>query len=211
MKLNIKSKLIVGFALLLVLSSLVQAATFSIAGDFIYSSLKNFQLVEANNGAKDIRNFFVNLNSISFAIAENYKLNSVSSSQSANKNIDGIIGSTLLQNPQIEAITLLKPNGQEILKIDQNSKRITSSGEAFWTTTEDTQEANSGKTQISKIYYTKSESGPHIDILTPVIINNLTPVFIKMQVNLEILRRQLSEIQIGNSGYIYLVDDKGIQ
>ena len=72
MKFSIRSKLLIGFALLLVLSSIFQIFSFIIINQYVSSQLTTVQEIEANNGATDVLNFFTKLNDESLGLALGY-------------------------------------------------------------------------------------------------------------------------------------------
>src|SRR6266852_3752289 len=116
MKLTIRAKLIIGFTILLALSSLIQAFTFSITRSYISSQIGNFQLLEAKKGASDIQDFFENLNFTALGLANVYKEEDKNSSNSAQANLPAIANYTIKNSQLIEKITFLSPVGKELIK-----------------------------------------------------------------------------------------------
>ena len=103
MKLSIRLKLLIGFALLLLLSSLIQGLSFTDIQQYISTQITTIQQIEANQGANDITDFFTKLNSESFGLAQLY-----------NKNINDFIPVseyTIKNNTYIEEITVMSPLG----------------------------------------------------------------------------------------------------
>src|SRR5438045_9392122 len=101
MKLSIRRKLLIGFTLLLVLSSLIQGFSFGIIQQYISAQITTLQDVEANDGAIDILNFFTKLNSESFGLARIYTQDK--------ENLVTVAEYTLKNNNYIDEITILSP------------------------------------------------------------------------------------------------------
>ncbi len=208
MKFSIRTKLLIGFALLLTLSSLIQTFSFSITRDYIYSQISNSQLNEANKGANTIQAFFKNLSSINFGLAHTYKENISTPSASSSSNFVYINEYTIKNNDHIKKISYLTPAGRELYKFDEHGQ-MSQDQLNYELFTEEFKSAASGKTTISKVYYLDKELGPHIDIFTPIFLNNTVSAVIKMQISLENLRLTLADIKVGDNGYVYVVDEKG--
>jgi PAS domain S-box-containing protein len=209
MKLSIRAKIFIGFALLLALSSLVQAFTFSITREYIYSQIGDFQLIQAKKGASEIQDFFSNLNNTTANLARIYRNDSQTSSGSANFHFDAIASNTLETNQFIKKITVLSPAGKELTKFDQKGQ-VPSQDLNYEISSDPFRTAVSGKTAISKVYYLEQELGPHLDIFSPIFLNNNSIMgVIKVQVDLEKLRESISDITVGEKGFVYVVDDEG--
>src|SRR6266849_10461220 len=102
MKLKIRTKLLIGFALLLVLSSLIQAFSFSITRSYISSQINDAQIQDAQKGATEIENFFTDLNSINFGLAHIYKEQLSIVDPSAKVNLINITQYIIINNEQIK-------------------------------------------------------------------------------------------------------------
>lgn len=209
MKFNIRYKILTGFALLLVLSVIVQALTFSIAGDYIYLQKKNIQQAEANNAVDEIQTFFIKLNNINYSLARTYKLNSPNSSSSAETNLNSSLNTLFIENKHIETVTFLSSDGKELLKYEQINGKIPDKKLKVELITDELKKARTGNTAITKVYNLKTKPGQFIDIYSPVFINGKIPVVIRSQINLGILSWTVAASKLDGGGYSYIVDEKG--
>ena len=201
MKLKIRLKLLIGFTLLLTLSSLVQGLSFLITKQYISSQTSSFQEVQAKKGSSEIKDFFTRLSNNSFGLARVYRKNEKEMAQTA--------GYVIRNNDYIKKITILSTAGREIAKFDtfgQVSKDLLS----YEVLSEPFNSGIAGSTAISKVYYIEQGLGPHIDLFSPIFgdKNDVTGV-VKMQINLDQLRIDLGGIRLGGNGYIYIVDNEG--
>lgn len=209
MKLTIRTKLLIGFALLLVLSSLIQAFAFSITREYISSQISEFQLLEARKGATEIQNFFADLNTINLGLARVYRDGITMASASAKNEVPFISQYTIRNDEHIKKIAYLTPQGREVMMFDSRGQ-VPQEDLSYEIFTDTFKTAAAGKTAISKVYYLEQELGPHIDIFSPIFASNETVSgVIKMQVNLEQLRKRIEDIKHDGEGYIYIVDEEG--
>lgn len=208
MKLTIRTKLLIGFTLLLVLSSLIQAFTFSITRQYISSQIGHSQEVEARKGVTDVQEFFTNLSLNSYGIARLYERTTPTASNAAEK-IEPVAKYIIQNNAYIKTITILSPRGRELaifnakgdLPIDKLNYEVPS--EPF-------DSAVKGTTGISEVYFLEQEPGPHLDMFSPIFAENGTVVgIIKMQISLQNLSEAIAHINVGEDGYVYIVDGKG--
>src|SRR6185369_16157017 len=68
MKLTIRIKLLIGFALLVLLSSLVQTFAFNITRQYITSQIDSLQTDQAKKGTTEVENFLTTLSLDSFGL-----------------------------------------------------------------------------------------------------------------------------------------------
>ncbi len=210
MKLTIRAKLLIGFTLLLLLSSLGLAFSFTATGDYISSLTKDNQAQEAKKGSVQIQNFFTNINDITFGLARTYKDTFLNASQSAAfTDFSAINRYSIQNNEQINKITYLLPSGRQLYRFDihgqvpQDSLNYEVYSDAFTN-------AAHGKTSISKVYFIDQSLGPHLDVFSPIYDNNHTVrSIVKMQIKLESLRKKLETIKYGERGFLYVVDEEG--
>ena len=69
MKFTIRTKVLIGFTLLLLLSSVIQAFTFNLTKQYITSQIKDLQTDQAEKGASEVQRFFAGLSLDSFGLA----------------------------------------------------------------------------------------------------------------------------------------------
>lgn len=205
MKLTIRIKLLIGFTLLLILSSLIQALTFSITKDYITSQIENYQMLEAKKGAGDIQDFFTDINTINLGLARAYRENT---SASALASLAAVTQFVIKNNEHIHKVVYLSTSGKELLKFDAQ-RQVPQEKLNYEVYSDAFKAAAAGKTAISKVYYVDQALGPHIDIFSPIFLNSNTIGVIKMQIGLEQLRKALENIRYGDNGFIYVVDDEG--
>lgn len=201
MKLNIRLKLLIGFTLLLALSSLVQGLSFLITKQYISSQISSFQEVQAKKGSSEIKDFFIRLSTNSFGLARVYKKTEKEISQSANYVIKN--------NDYIKKISFLSPSGRELAKFDTFGQ-VSENKLSYEVLSEPFNSAVAGSTAISKVYYIEEGLGPHIDLFSPIFGEKSNVIgVIKMQINVDQLRIDLGDIRLGGNGYIYVVDNEG--
>lgn len=210
MKLTIRTKLLIGFAFLLGLSSLIQAFSFSITREYISSQINEFQLLEARKGASEIQNFFEDLNITNLGLARVYRDSTMASAAASVRNEVPFISQYTIRNDEhIKKIAYLTTQGREIMKFDAGGQ-VPQEDLSYEVFTDTFKTAAAGKTAVSKVYYLEDELGPHIDVFSPIFSNNENvAAVIKMQVNLEQLRKRIEDIKLEGEGYIYVVDDEG--
>ncbi len=201
MKLNIRLKLLVGFTLLLILSSLVQGFSFLLTKQYISSQISNFQEVQAKKGASEIQKFFTNLSVESFGVARVY--------QKDPKDIAPAANYVIKNNDYIKKISILSTLGRELIKFDTFGQ-VDKEQLSYEVFSEPFKSAVAGNTAISKVYYIESGLGPHLDLFSPIFADNgNVEGVVKMRINLNQVRNQLADIKLGGNGYIYVVDNEG--
>jgi PAS domain S-box-containing protein len=209
MKLSIRTKLLIGFAVLLALYSLIQAFTFSLTREYISSQIGNIQLVQAQRGAADVENFFQDLNNTALNLARLYKENQNNSTESAELKIAGVSQNIIQNDLFIKKISFLNPAGKELLKFDSRGE-IAKDNLSYEISSNALTNAANGKSSISQVYYVDNEPGPHIDTFTPIFSEDKSVIaIVKIQVDLDQLRQTLSNIKLGKAGFTYLVDEQG--
>jgi len=202
MKLSIRRKLLIGFTLLLVLSSLIQGFSFTIIQQYISSQITTLQEVEANDGATFILNFFTKLNTESLGLARSFNQD--------NGNFVTVATYTLKNNNYIQKITILSSLGHERAIVDP-SGQVIKDKLTYEVYSDPFKSAVAGIPAISQVYYLGDNSEPYIDTFYPIYGNRHTVVgAVKMQVNLNQLRSELAHVKLGNNGYIYVVDKDGV-
>ncbi len=210
MKLSIRAKLLLGASLLLILSSLMLAVTYSLNRSYMMSLLDSSHETEVDKGTKEIQDYFEEINSITYGVISKYREEKILASDSAKiENFTPVLTYIVGKNEQIKKITFLSRNGKELLKID-NRGTITPSKLNYEVSTEPFKSAVSGATALSKVYYLSESLGPHVDIFSPIYDSNANVRSVmKMQINLESLRAKLDDIKFGKNGVLYVVDRDG--
>ncbi|HVF69582.1 MAG TPA: sensor histidine kinase [Xanthomonadales bacterium] len=202
MKLNIRLKLLIGFTLLLTLSSLVQGFSFLITRNYISSQITSFQEVQAKKGASEIKDFFTRLSTESFKLGRVYQRDEKNFPPSANYVINN--------NNYIKKISILSPVGRELTKFDSFGQ-VDQSKLSYEVPSDPFKSAVSGNSSISKVYYIEEGLAPYLDTFSPIFGEKKDVVtgVIKMQINLTQLRNDLADIKLGENGYIYVADNEG--
>lgn len=201
MKFTIRLKLLIGFTLLLTLSSLVQGLSFLITKQYISSQISSFQEVQAKKGSSEIKDFFTRLSTNSFGLARVYKKTEKELTQSANY--------VIRNNDYIKKIIFLSPFGRELAKFDTFGQ-VSQDKLSYEVLSDPFNSAVAGSTAISKVYYIEEGLGPHIDLFSPIFGDKSDVIgAVKMQINLDQLRIDLGGIRLGGNGYIYVVDNEG--
>lgn len=210
MKLSIRAKLLIGSAILLLLSSLIQAFSFSINRGYITQLIDTNQALEAKKGAREIQDFFTSINSVNYDISKKYRDDLLSATGSANlADFASTINYTISSNDEINKITFLSKTGRELYKFDTHGQ-LPHDSLSFEVYTDAFKTAVSGKSAISKVYFLQETLGPHVDVFSPVYDDNhVVNSVIKMQIKLESLRKNLENVKFGENGYLYVVDDEG--
>jgi hypothetical protein len=196
MKLSIRFKLLVGFTIILLLSTLVLGSAYIITRHSITAQIEMSQKQQVKNGANEVKQFFRELRNDGRDLALVYQTDREKFAPSALY--------VIRNNDYIKKITVLSPAGKELLKFDSagqaSPEELTYEvlSEPFYTTLSNT-------TAISKVYYVKEGSGPHMDMFSPILgANNAVEGVLKTQVNLNLLRSALRDIHLGENGYIHM-------
>ena len=201
MKFTIRLKLLIGFTLLLTLSSLVQGLSFLITKQYISSQVSSFQEVQAKKGSSEIKDFFIRLSTNSFGLARVYKKTEKELEQSANY--------VIRNNDYIKKISFFSPFGRELAKFDTFGQ-VSQEKLSYEVLSDPFDSAVAGSTAISKVYYIEKGLGPHINLFSPIFGDKSDVIgVVKMQINLDQLRIDLGGIRLGGNGYIYVVDNEG--
>lgn len=203
-KLKIGPKLFVGFAVL--------AVVFAVSQWYLVSFMRSYSLTQSNtllyekshSASIQIDNFFAQLDSYNQGLTETYQRQaSVSAMLAANSRF------IMQSNSFIKRITFLKPTGRELMEIDREMQ-VADENLFFEIETDTFQEAlASKKPTISKVYFLENESGPFINMFTPIIESNKVVGIIKMQISLIKLWDIVAKVKLGETGYAYVVDHDG--
>lgn len=227
MKLTIRTKILIGFALLFAISILTQVFTYIATQNNFLAQLNSSLSDETNKGAGEIESFFTNLYSTSSGLGKIYQENYNSNNTLESSKISTATEYVLNQENEISQITYLSPAGRELYEFNINGE-IPQGQLSYEIATDPFLSALSGETSISKIYYLDGKSGPYLDIFSPVYefnnetyiqssphkrthnSNNSVIAIIKMQISLESLSQSIGNIKVGNNGFMYVVDNTGL-
>ena len=206
MKLSIRSKLFVGFALLLTLSFLIQAVAFNITRNYIITQTNNLHFEKAQFASEKIKDFIGSLDSYSKGLSTSYKESSIEGTQ---EDVKRIISFVLANNDFIREITFISLDGVESFKIDKYGQFPP---EELGQTeiTDEFVNARAGERSISKAYFLESKPGAFVDYYAPVFLQTTKLKGItKFQISLEKLWGLISQIKLGQNGFTYIVDNYG--
>lgn len=202
LKLKIGTKLFIGFAVLVLVFTVSQWYAVGFMRNYSLNQLNAVMFEKSKSATIQIDNFFTQIDTYNEGLGRIYK----ESTSSAKLTIASQF--IIQNNPYIKKIVYLKPNGREIRKVDQLDPKADDS--LFFEIITDTfEQAVAGKTSISKVYFLEEESGPFINVFTPIKFGNTVEAVIKMQISLAKMWDIISEIKLGNNGYAYVVDHDG--
>lgn len=209
MKLTIRTKILIGFALLLLLSSVIQIFVFSITSQYVKSQIDIFQTDQAKKGAKEVEDFFTTLRLDSFGLASALEKEYTTKGNVSVSTIQPVIEYILKNKEYIKKITILSPSGKELFQFDILGQTPANSLN-YEVVSMPFSSAIAGTTAISKVYFIENEQGAFVDIYSPVFADNKEVIaIIKTQVALRTLQQRLGSIQFGENGYLYVVDNQG--
>lgn len=207
MKFTIRIKLLIGFTLLLILSSFIHSLTFNFTRQYITAQIENGQLSEAEKGTHEVQSFFGMLKQDSQSLATIVKENDASASATANDAVTSVARYLLQNKPYLESIALVSPTGKVLQSFNQQERTITmqsidqTSSDAFDTAVE-------GKVALSPVHFQGNE--PFVDLFSPVVTSDGSVVsIIQLQINFSLLQERLSSIHVGQQGIVYLIDSTG--
>src|SRR6185369_10647226 len=209
MKLTIRIKLLIGFALLVLLASLVQTFAFSITRQYITSQIDNLQTDQAKKGATEVENFLTTLSLDSFGLTRLLGKGELSTDSISSSNIEPVAGYIIKNKDYIKKIAILSPAGRELVKFDGGGE-VAKEKLNYEVFSDPFKSAVNGTTTISKVYFIENELGPYIDMFSPIFSGGgkVTGI-IKTQVSLSKLQDGIKDIKSGKNGYLYVVDNEG--
>lgn len=206
MKFTIRIKLLIGFTLLLVLSSLIHALTFNFTRQYITAQIDNMQTLAAERGADEVEKFFSTLRQDSLGITSLVGQNVATTSAVQSTTLAPVADYLLQNKTHIKKITLLSITGQELKTFDHTGAVPVAN--LLQQPTDPYVAALSGKTSISKVYF--FENQPFLDMYAPVFGEGEKVVaVIKLQTTLAPLQKKIAAIRVGKEGLVYVVDSDG--
>lgn len=209
MKLTIRTKLLIGFALLLLLSSVIQAFVFNLTNQYVSSQIDTFQTDQAKNGAKAVEEFFSTLSFDSFGLASVLEKEYAETGIFTSANVQPAITYVIKNKDYVKKITILSPQGKELLQFDVFGEVLADKLD-YEVISAPFTSALDGKTSLSKVYFIENSQGPFMDMFSPIFANNGKVIgVVKTQVTLGRLQQRLAGIKYGENGFVYVVDNEG--
>jgi PAS domain S-box-containing protein len=207
MKLNIRTKLLLGAVFIVLLFSTLQFLIYEITRDHTLLHVEVIQLEKAKTAAIQVENFFDNLESTNRGLAQYYK----ESSRTNPASVADAARHVFITNQYIKKITFLELSGKETIKLDKvdETPREELSYEVM---TEQFEGAVNGKTSFSKVYYVEGDENPYFDFFYPVYSDTGSVIgVIKSQVSLANLWSVVANVrgEGDHAGIAYIVDDEG--
>lgn len=212
MKLTIRAKLLIGFTLLLLLSSTIIAVAFIMTKQYIASQIVIFQNDQSGKGASTVKDFFTTINLDNFGLATVLGTQYATNGNFSKSETATLMNYILKSKDYLNEITILSPVGKELLTYDttgvksENSLNYEIQSEPF-------QSAAAGTSSLSKVYFIEADTGPYVDMYSPIFGKNQGIVgVIKTQVKLTKLQEAINAIpfsQISPNGHLYVVDSDG--
>ncbi len=205
MKLSIRYKLLLGFAVVPILLFIALFMGFAIIQEYLLSQTHRLQIEKAQLTANQIDSFFNKIELDNLDIAREFQ----ESSPSSQFQVANIINYTLIQNRFIRSIAILTPTGQEIIKVDRFGQTPPQQ-----LATEPLSPAFSSalekRTGISKVYVSQQNAIPQMDIYTPILRDDSTLLgVVKNQIQLDRLWDLISQVKLGKAGFVYVADNEG--
>ncbi|MBI4058574.1 PAS domain S-box protein [Candidatus Gottesmanbacteria bacterium] len=203
MKLKIRSKLLIEFFFLVVLSSLIQAFGFEITRSYITVLTSNRHFEKSQVAVDKIRDFFNSIERLNQVISDVYRENPDAESPQLTEAGNFV----LLSNEHIRSLIIHSLDGNEIIRFDglesQNRQ------DTIRNLSEELETAQNGITAYSKVFFIDQE--PLVEIYYPVFSNeNEVMGIIQAEVSLEKLWNVISEVRLGENGFAYVVDHTGV-
>ena len=205
MKLSIRNKLLLSFTLVLLVSYFIQALGFRVTENSLKTQTSKLHLEKAQSAAAEIDAFLTKNETDLLGIATNFR----EESQSDYAQVNLIISYVLQQNEFFKKITVLTLSGRELIKVDRFGQTPDDNLE-FEIQTSPFQQALSGSTGISKVYFAEATSIPQIDMFSPVFSTQGKVIaVVKGQITLGRLWDLIAQVKVGETGFAYIVDDEG--
>lgn len=202
-KISIAAKLTGGFAFLVVVFMVSNWYAMNFIRSHLLTQQENLLHEKAQNASIQVGGFYEQLSSYNRGLSQIYETNP--------RDADKITAAStfiIQNNPYIKKIVYLRPNGREIIKVEQTGN-INAEKLFFEIITDTFESAVDGKTSISKVYFLEDEPGPFINIYTPISSNTQDHDVIKMQISLISLWDIISQVKLGKTGFAYIVDSDG--
>jgi PAS domain S-box-containing protein len=205
MRLSIRYKLLLGFALLLSLSSLIYTLAFKITKDYVYYQIGIVQTEKAQSAAQKVQDFVADVERDHLSLTKQYlELYETSPDQFIN-----ILSYITKTDRYFKKTAILNTAGRKIVEVDSNGG-INEDGFSFEIPTDPFVLAVKGQTAFSKVYFTPSDLGPQLDIFSPILSPEKNTIgIIRSQLDITQIWDIISQIKLGDTGFAYIVDDSG--
>jgi PAS domain S-box-containing protein len=209
MKLTIRTKLLIGFSLFLLLSSIIQTFVFNLTNQYVSSQIELFQTDQAKKGAAEVEDFLTTLSLDNFGLASVLQKEYTTKGNFSSASIQPVTTYILKNKEYTKKITILSPQGKELLQYDILGE-VAADKLNYEVVSTPFTSAVSGQTALSKVYFIENQQGPFLDMFSPVYGGNGKVIgVVKTQVTLVKLEEKIRSIKFGENGYLYVVDNVG--
>jgi PAS domain S-box-containing protein len=209
MKLTIRTKLLIGFSLFLLLSSIIQTFVFNLTNQYVSSQIELFQTDQAKKGAAEVEDFLTTLSLDNFGLASVLQKEYTTKGNFSSANIQPVTTYILKNKDYTKKITILSPQGKELLQFDVLGE-VAADKLNYEVVSTPFTTAVSGQTALSSVYFIENQQGPFLDMFSPVYGSNGKVIgVVKTQVTLVKLEETIRSIKFGENGYLYVVDNVG--
>lgn len=209
MKLSIRTKLLLGFILILGLNAVVQLITL----ENLITSLRTKTgtiLSEKAQGGKSLLQTFNSQNRIQLLnLADHFVTIYSSSEQGTFEPFIENITDILNLNNYIEQLSVIGLDAKELIRYNRYSHNTPSEKLNYIIPTHEFDLATQGTTSVSKVFSGDDGITPQVDLYFPVLKDNKPLAVIKAQLSLAYLWDVIAEIKAGTSGFAYVVDNEG--
>lgn len=197
MKLKIRTKLLLSFTLVLVLSSLVQAFTFNTTQDYSISQVRRNQLEQARTGVDALKDFFSRIDFYSRSLGRVFSTDTIDSTS----ELDSLTSLILKGDNNISQVAIFTPEGESLVNGDLEPRL-----------SDYIDIAADGEIAVSNVYYQDGE--PFVAVFSPAISNEGGVVgVIRIDARLSGLGNTISGIGLQDTdpeGVVYVVDRNGL-
>ncbi|KKS98149.1 MAG: multi-sensor signal transduction histidine kinase, two-component system, OmpR family, sensor histidine kinase VicK [Candidatus Gottesmanbacteria bacterium GW2011_GWA2_43_14] len=205
MKLSIRSKILLGYAVVLVLFFISQTFGFKLTEKYIRNQNNQILKEKARDAASYINNLTSSIELDHLGIGREFQLNY----ESDPDKVVEVIKYSIRQKFFYQNISILSPTGRELIKADRYSVSR-DENLSIEIPTDPFKSALSGRTAVSKVYFSESDSMPYLSVFTPVVSElGLVAGVVKSQLRLDRLSDVIAQVKLGKSGFAYVVDDEG--
>jgi PAS domain S-box-containing protein len=205
MRLGIRTKLFIGFSMLVFVSYAVQGTLLMGTYEMFREQMFGIQAEKALSASSEIESFLSRIEISQLSITEEY----LNSSDGYFENTVIIINNILKKSPQFQRVAVLSTTGKEHLKVDKYGQ-APPENLRFEIPSQPFDYAVQGGTGISKVYILENGSAPYVNIYTPIFSKESKVVgVVKGEINLSRMWDIISQTKIGDSGFAYVVDEEG--